>query len=336
MAGSSSTGVVMREGIPARMRAAVITGPRTCEVRMVATPVPSPDQVLVRTEGCGVCGSNLPRWEGRPWFRYPTEPGQPGHEGWGHIAAVGSAVRDWRIGERVAFLSDHAFAEYDVAAASSLVVLPPPLDGKDVPGEPLGCVMNIWRRSGVEAGQTVAIVGMGFLGALLAQLSVRAGARVIAISQRKSALELALRLGAFETIELALDDGAIVRRVEELTDGVGCDRTIEVVGLARPLDLAAKLTRVRGRLVIAGFHQDGPRQVDMFLWNWRGLDVVNAHEREPHAYVSGMAAAIDAILSGRLDPAPLYTHRVPLSRAGDAFELLLSRPDGFVKAVVVP
>jgi threonine dehydrogenase-like Zn-dependent dehydrogenase len=322
--------------IPDRMRAAVITGPRTCEIQRVATPAPAPDQVLVRIEGCGVCGSNVPRWEGRPWFRYPTDPGQMGHEGWGRIAAIGSQVSDRRVGERVAFLSDRAFADYDVAAASSLVTLPPVLDADDVPGEPLGCVMNIWRRSGIEAGQTVAIIGMGFLGTLLAQLAVRARARVIAISRRTSALELARRMGAFETLELALDDGTITRRIEELTDGAGCDRTIEVVGMPRPLDLAAKLTRVRGRLVIAGFHQDGPRHIDMFLWNWRGLDVVNAHERDPQTYVAGMAAAIDAIVSGRLQPAPLYTHHIPLARAGDAFELLLQRPEGFVKALVMP
>ena len=88
------------------------------------------------------------------------------------------------------------------------------------------------------------------------------------------------------------------------------------------------------RLVIAGFHQDGPRQVDMFQWNWRGLDVVNAHERDRAVYVDGMAAAFDGVLARRLDPAKLYTHRLPLERAAEAFTLLAERPDGFVKALV--
>jgi 2-desacetyl-2-hydroxyethyl bacteriochlorophyllide A dehydrogenase len=325
----------MRE-VPRKMRAAVITAPQTCEVRMIDTPEPRHDQVLVRVEGCGVCGSSLPKWEGRPWFTYPAEPGNPGHEGWGRVVAAGRDVTNVRLGDRVAFLSDHAFAEYDVAAAGSLVVLPPALDGKDVPGEPLGCVMNIFRRSAIAPGQTVAIIGIGFLGALLTQVATRAGARVIAISQRAFSRDLAHQMGARESIDLDQDDSAIVERVEELTDGQGCDCVIEVVGMQRPLDLAAKLCRVRGRLVIAGFHQDGPRQVDLFLWNWRGLDVINAHEREPAAYVSGMAAAIDGIVSGRLDPAPLYTHRVPLERAGEAFEALRRRPAGFIKALVTP
>jgi threonine dehydrogenase-like Zn-dependent dehydrogenase len=196
--------------------------------------------------------------------------------------------------------------------------------------------MNIWRRSEIEAGQTVAVIGVGFLGALVTQLAARDGARVIAISQRASSLELARRMGAHETIELGADDGPIVGRVEELTDGEGCDRAIELVGAQRPLALAAMLCRVRGRLVIAGFHQDGPRQVDMFLWNWRGLDVINAHEREPAAYVHGMTAALDRVSAGRLEPDPLYTHRLPLARAEEAFELVRLRPAGFVKALVIP
>ena len=93
---------------------------------------------------------------------------------------------------------------------------------------------------------------------------------------------------------------------------------------------------MRGRIVIAGYHQDGPRQVDLQSWNWRGLDVVNAHERDPRVYVEGMRLAMEAIAERRLDPAPLYTHTFPLDRLGDAFEAARTRPDGFMKALVVP
>ena len=81
--------------------------------------------------------------------------------------------------------------------------------------------------------------------------------------------------------------------MKELTDGRWCERVIEAVGLQWPLDLAGELTGERGRLVIAGYHQDGPRQVNMQLWNWRGIDVINAHERDPQRYVDGMRAAVD-------------------------------------------
>ena len=119
-------------------------------------------------------------------------------------------------------------------------------------------------------------------------------------------------------------------------DGPGrfCERTIECVGAQWPFDLAGELTAERGRLVIAGFHQDGPRQVNLFLWNWRGLDVVNAHERDPKAYLDGIRMAVDAVTSRRIDPRPLYTHEFPLEKLGDALEMVRTRPDGFLKALV--
>jgi threonine dehydrogenase-like Zn-dependent dehydrogenase len=132
------------------------------------------------------------------------------------------------------------------------------------------------------------------------------------------------------------DHGTIIGQVKELTDGALCDRAIEAVGMQWPLDLAAELTRERGRLVVAGYHQGGPRQVNMQLWNWRGLDVINAHERDPAIYVQGMREAVDAVSSGRLDPGPLCTHRFPLDRLGEALDATRDRPDGFLKALVIP
>ena len=318
------------------MRAAVVTAARRASLREVEIPTPRRAQVLIELEGCGVCGSNLPVWEGRPWFAYPRPPGSPGHEGWGRIVARGAGVSGWELGGRVAFLSDNAFAEYDVADTRTLVALPPALDGHDAPGEPLGCAMNVFRRSDIRSEHTVAIVGVGFLGALLVQLAAGAGARVIALSMRESSLGLARRLGAAETVSLAESDDDIVKRVTIVAGGEGCDRVIEAVGLQRPLDIAARICGVRRRLIVAGFHQDGLRQVDMQLWNWRGLDVINAHEREPQVYVEGMRAAIDALSTGQLDVRPLLTHRVPLADSQRALDLLCERPRGFVKAVIVP
>ena len=130
------------------------------------------------------------------------------------------------------------------------------------------------------------------------------------------------------------DNQEIISRVTELTSGSLCDRVIEAVGQQWPLDLAAELTRERGTLVVAGYHQDGPRQVNMQLWNWRGLDVINAHERDPAIYLRGMREAVEAVASGALDPAPLYTHRYPLERLGEALDATRDRPSGFLKALV--
>jgi NADPH2:quinone reductase len=310
-------------------RAAVIRDSGSVELIEVPLPEPKEGEVRLRLEGSGVCGSDLAVWAGRPWFEYPQPPGAPGHEGWGVVDAIGRGVSGLAEGDRVAGLTYHAYADYDIARAVDLVPLP--AAAGPFPGEALGCAVNVLRRSGIHAGDTVAVVGAGFLGCVIVQLAAAAGARVFAISRRRSALEAAAAMGAEETIAL---EEAVVERVEELTDRDLCDVVIEAAGVQGTLDLAGPLTRTRGRLVIAGFHQDGGRQVDMQLWNWRGLDVVNAHERDPAVYIKGIREAAAAVEEGRLDPSPLYTHRFGLDQVGAALDTAVERPDGFVKALV--
>ena len=316
------------------MRAAILTGPGRMEVVRVPRPDPGAGQVRVRMLGCGVCASNLGPWAGPDWMTFPTAPGALGHEGWGVVDALGAGVSSLALGDRVATLSQHAYAEYDLAAADACISLSGSLADQPFPGEPLGCALNIFRRSRISAGQTVAIVGIGFLGALLTRLATDAGARVIAISRRAFALDVARRMGAAETIPLA-DHRAIVDGVSRLTGGAFCERVIEAVGQQWPLDLAGELTAERGRLVIAGYHQDGPRQVNMQLWNWRGLDVINAHERDPAVYLAGMRDAAEAVAGGRLDPGTLYTNTYTLEALGAALDATRDRPDGFLKALVM-
>jgi threonine dehydrogenase-like Zn-dependent dehydrogenase len=305
------------------MRAAVLCSPRNFALQNVRSRPIGPTQVRVRLEGCGVCGSNLAPWEGRPWFNYPFESGAPGHEGWGEVKSIGEQVQTVKIGERVAVLSYNAFAEYDVADETNVVPLPQSLKKKPFPGEALGCAINVFRRSQIQAGQTVGVVGIGFLGALLVALSKSAGARVIAISRRPFALEIAKQMGADEIIE-----------VSNVKREPTCDCVIEAAGTQETLDLATDLTRERGRLIIAGYHQDGARTVNMQLWNWRGLDVINAHERDPKIYVDGIREAVQAVAVGRLDPSPLYTHTLSFDKIGDAFSAMEQRPDNFLKALV--
>jgi threonine dehydrogenase-like Zn-dependent dehydrogenase len=311
-------------------RAAVIREGGSVELVEVPLPEPGEGEVRLRLEGSGVCGSDLPVWEGRSWFDYPRPPGAPGHEGWGVVDAIGPGVSGLGEGDRVAGLTYRAYADYDVARAENLVPLPE--GAGPFPGEALGCAVNVVRRSGIREGDTVAVVGAGFLGCVIVQLAAAAGARVLAVSRRRSALEAAAAMGAEETIAL---EEPVAERVEELTGGELCDVAIEAAGVQGTLDVAGPLTRTRGRLVIAGFHQDGPRHVDMQLWNWRGLDVVNAHERDPQVYVDGIREAAAAVGDGRLDPSPLYTHRFALDQVDAALAAAVARPDGFVKALVL-
>jgi threonine dehydrogenase-like Zn-dependent dehydrogenase len=241
------------------------------------------------------------------------------------VDAVPDGENRFIPGERVVALTSRAFAEYDVAPIGSVVRLPSAIDDRPCPGEALGCVLSVFRKARIAAGETIAVLGVGFLGALLIQLAVRRGARVVAVSRRGFSLDVARRMGAAETIPLK--EGVALPSV---------DCVIEATGKQAPLDLSGRLLREGGRLVIAGYHQDGPRQVDMQLWNWRAFDIVNAHERNVDRNVGAMAAAVDLVASGELDPAPLYTHRFSLEDIAQAFRNLSERPEGFLKAVIIP
>lgn len=319
---------------PKTARAAVIREPEKIQSAEIPLPKPGPDEVRVLLEGCGICASSLPVWEGREWFEYPRAPGDPGHEGWGVIDAVGEGVTEFRVRERVTGLSYHAFATHDIFRAEDVVSLPDFLADQPFPGEPLGCAMNIFERADIFEGMTVAVVGCGFLGLLLIQLLKSAGCTVIAVSRRDFSLEKAEQLGADHLIPLK-DHHDIIRQVEGLTKGEFCNRTIECTGVEWPLNLSIALTGTRGKLIVAGFHQDGMRSVDVQTLNWRGIDMISAHERDPARYINGIKKSIRAIESGKMYPFDLITHQYGLENLSEGFEDLKNRPEGFIKGVVI-
>ena len=314
-------------------KAAVIVKPNVVTLEDRPLPEPSAGEIRIRLEGCGVCASGIPVWEGREWFSYPLAPGEPGHEGWGLVDALGENVGGLQLGDRVCFQSFHAFASYDIAQADQVLKLPGELKDKPFPGEPLGCAMNIFSRSDILPGQTVAVVGAGFLGLLLIQLIKSAGANVIAVSGRETSLEIAKACGADRIVRMD-DHWRILEEVKRLTGNAFCDRVIEATGKEWPLNLAIEMTAERGKLIVAGFHQDGMRQVNMQTLNWRGIDMINAHERDPQRYMEGMKKAVDAVLDGRMDPFPLFTHVFSLEYVDKALNHLIERPEGFVKALI--
>jgi len=314
------------------MKAAVLKSPGHFEIEEAELPVPGPKQMRVRLDLCGVCASNIPPWEGRDWFVYPFKPGQMGHEGTGYVDELGPEVENFRKGDRVAFLSNHAYAEYDLAREDEAVLIPPELGNRIFLGEPLACAMNIFERAAISPGDTVAIVGIGFLGALLAQLASGHGAKVIAIARREFALDL-VRPYVVRGIAW-MDDREVLRQVMETAGKSLCPVVIEAAGKQASLRLAGDLVKEMGRLVVAGYHQDGLREVNMQQWNWKGLDVINAHERDPARYVDGMRRALKSMQSGILNPDPLITHFLPLEELSRALKMTRDRPSGFMKAVI--
>lgn len=316
----------------ATYRAAIIDSPGSIQFVEMPVPEPKEDELLVKMLGTGLCASNIPVWEGREWFTYPLEPGAPGHEGWGVIDKTGADVEDFSVGQRVAILQGNAFAEYITVPASACVAIPHQLQDIPFPGEPFGCLMNIINRAELKKGQTVAVIGLGFLGLGLVKLAKEKGAHVLALSRRQSALDIAANDA---DLCLKMDDHYnILKAIQKHTDGKGCDRVIECTGKQWPLDLAGDIINNYGKIIIAGYHQDGIRKVNVQQWNWKAIDVINAHERDPEKYKEGIKAAIDAVRAGRLKPWELLSHKFEFDALPDALDLLSQCPDGYIKGYI--
>lgn len=308
------------------MRALQLQAPR--QPRLVDIPIPElgARDVLVRVDACGVCGSDLNAWRGVPGVTYPLAPGAPGHEICGTVVDLGQSGNGLGTGARVTGLASSGFAEYVVAKGAELVELP-----RDLPeivlGEPLGCAMNVVRRAEVKPGDRLAIVGFGYLAALCIQLLAGAASDWAAFCRRQGARQLGHDLGASATYGY-----------EDLPSHLydAFDVVIETGGVQQTLDCATKLVGYGGRLVIAGYHADGPRTVNMQSWNWKGIDVINAHERDPRAYIAGMREALALVCELDLPINRLITHRWPLANIGEALDAADEHPPDYLKGVISP
>ncbi len=318
----------------ASMRAACIVRPGVMQVEEVPIPQPGPTQVRLKVKGCGVSGRFLAKWRGVAAQSYPCPAGESDAEAWGTVDAVGKQVRGIKPGDVVAAISWRAHAEYDVAEASSVLRLPSALSDTPFPSRSLAGACNVFEHCRIEAGHVVAVVGVGFLGALLIRLASDAGAEVVAVSRRPFSLSVAREMGASSVMELE-EPADVWKHMPAPLNHHLCDVVVETAGKQATLDWAARLTKAHGRLVIAGQH-DGPRQVDLQLWNQRSLEVFNAHHADPASLLQGMQHASDALSSGRIAMAPLLTHRFGLDQLEAALDLGERRPLGFVKALIEP
>jgi threonine dehydrogenase-like Zn-dependent dehydrogenase len=323
---------VLKQTNPVIYKAAIIKSPGKVEMVDLTIPELEENQVLVKLQGVGLCASNIPVWEGRDWFEYPLAPGAPGHEGWGTVEDVGSGVSELQIGERVAILQGNAFAEFMVVNEEDLISLPNSLDGIPFPGEPFGCVMNIFQRADIQNGQTVAIIGLGFVGLGILKLCQEKEVKILALSRRDFSLEMAK--GTADHCIKMDDHYRVLEQINSLTSGKGCDRVIECTGKQWPLDLASAIVGEYGKLIIAGYHQDGLRKVNMQEWNWKAIDLINAHERDPKKYKQGIQEAIEAVEKGILKPNELLTHTFSFDQLQEGLDLLTEGPEGYIKGYV--
>lgn len=317
------------------MRAARLVQQRRFQIVEVPRPQPGPDEVLLRVTACGVCTSDTYAWNGDT-SAPPLEPGAPGHEVCGEVAALGAGVCGIEMGATATAIAfpGRGYAEYAVVPAAQAATLPAGFQGRVVLGEPLACAMNALRRSRVLPGDAVLVIGAGFMGVLVLTLLRHMGAApIVAIDVSEAGRAWAARYGADTVLDPAARDFA--ERLAAATGGAGFDVVIEAAGTASALDLIAGAARIRATVVLVGYHVGGPRTVDLQAWNWKGLTVVNGHERDDGIRTLGMHKSLALLAHGRIG-FDFVTHRLALEDIGAAFELLRERPSGYLKAVIDP
>ncbi len=344
------------------MRAAVYDAPgQPLRVTNVADPRPGPHQVIVRVGACGVCGSDL----------HATTPGSGiarcggvlGHETAGEIAELGSDLSGrFAVGDRVFVMPigscgrcpqclllrpeacptqssfgalgadepDGAYAEYLLASETDLLRVPEGV-GLDVAAlcEPLATGLMCLQRAGLRIGDRVLILGGGPIG-LTATLWARfLGARSVVVSERVAhRRELARCLGATATVDACLPT-PVGEQFTALT-GAAPDVVIEAVGRPGMLGAAIEAVRPQGRVVTAGVCME-PDSFDHLLAYYKEPEIRTArtYTRAENEFI------LEMIATGRIDPAPLISHRIGLDELPAAFEALRT-PTDECKVMVLP
>ena len=327
-------------------------GPITIED--VSDPAPEPDGVVVRVEATGLCRSD---WHG--WMGHDPDivlPHVPGHELAGTVAAVGSAVTLWGIGDRVTvpfvagcgeceacrggdeqvcerqfqpgFTAWGSFAELVALryADGNLVEIPNGIDA--VTASTLGCRFATAFRAVVDQGRVapdewVAVHGCGGAGLAAIMIARAHGARVIAIDPDESARELARSLGA-TTLGEDLAAALLLPAIADLTDG-GPHLSLDAIGNAAVVGTSVESLRRRGRHVQVGLLPENRTAIPMATVIARELEILGSHGMQARRYPEMMRM----ILDGRLDPGRLVTRTVSLSEVTTALpEMGISQTPG--------
>ncbi len=339
------------------MKAVRLEGVDQIFVREVAKPVPGPDELLVRVEACGICGTDRHLLHGE----FPcTPPVTLGHEFCGIIEAVGSDVSGLAIGSRITgnpnihcgrcdqcqvnrvnlcrnlsaigIHRDGGFADYVIVPQKQAYALPlslDPLHGAFC--EPLACCLHGINMAQIKTGYSVIVLGGGVIGLLTVQLARLSGAApVVLVTRQESKRQLAETLGATHAIDPGAGDvTAQISGPSGILPG-GADVVIECAGVADTVEQSVRLARSGGTAVILGVMAQGAKvSFEPFDILFRELRVLGSFIN-PDTH--GRAAAM--IASGIIKVAPLISRTIPLSEAPEAIRNP-ARP-GEVRALVVP
>ncbi len=305
-------------------------------------PTPGPDEVLVRVRRVGLSAPDVIRLQVSPTPPSPT----PGHEFAGEVAALGSAVHGWRVGDRVAvsrvlscgrcafcalgretlcearrdigFDVDGALAETVVAPARNLYHLPDALDWSAAAVDPVASALAAVTPANIMFEDTVVVLGAGALGLYALQLARLAGpARLLAVGRQGNRLDVARRW-ADEVIDAAAVDG--VAAVAGLTDGRGASVVIEATGDPAAVGAALHIAGRMGRVALLGLY---PAAVLAPL-GWlgqRGIDLYGTIGYTRKEF----AQALSLIVGGAVTTDSIVTHTLPLTELAQGLDLAASR-----------
>jgi 2-desacetyl-2-hydroxyethyl bacteriochlorophyllide A dehydrogenase len=344
------------------MRAVTFQAPR--QVRVEERPEPeltAPDEVIVRVDRSGICGSDLHIYHGR----VKIEPGFTiGHEFVGTVLVAGTAVTRVKPGDRVCGCFHAACgacffclagnyhkcarsrtfghgsllgslqgtqAEFALVPFADLTLRRVPDEVSDetalFAGDVMGTGYHAVHQAGLEPAQSVAVLGMGPVGLCAVQVARAAGAEpVLAIDTVAPRLQLAEQFGA---IPVHLTEEQPREVAKRLTDGRGVDAAIDAVGHGDALDLALRLTRNAGTVVVLGVYAE-PCEVHMGLVWLKALNL----RAGPANVIAHFDRVLELLRSRELDPTPLVTHRMALDEAAEAYALYDRREA--IKVVLEP
>jgi 2-desacetyl-2-hydroxyethyl bacteriochlorophyllide A dehydrogenase len=318
----------------------VMTAPGRCEVETTKLPVAplGPDDLLVRntaslvsagTELAIFTGTHLGFQRADHWASYPW---CPGYSAIGVVEAIGAdaaAKLGVGPGDRVVHDGNHQARSRLNLAFSTVRAVPEGLaDDAALFNKLLNIALTAFRLAPVRLGEEVAVIGQGIVGLLAAQLARVAGAHAVTgcdLTDGRLAMSKRCRV-----------DRQLDLRERTLADAGGADLVVEAVGLAASTDAALKGVREHGRVVLLGSARERLEFDPYFDVHLRGITIVGSHEsRLTKAQRQADAPfTLHLLASGRVDVAPLVTHRMPFTEAQRAYEGLRDDRDEFVGVVL--
>ena len=342
------------------MKALKYYGRRDMRLEDVPIPEPADDEARLRIAYASICQTDVERWwHGPTMARWKTEPKTVGHETAGCVEAIGRDVRGLSVGDRVmvnnirpctecfwcirglqsrcadaktaGFALDGGLADYMTWPESHLIKLPYSIPDVQAPLiEPTSVAVHATRRSGVKAGDTVAVIGCGTVGMLTMQVLRAAGARVIAGDLRAQSLELALKLGADAAINTGDEDA--LEQLMDLTDGIGADIVVETAGAVVTPRIAINWTRPSGTTVLVGIHS-GTAEFDFNEIVGTEKTVIGSVAAQP----GDMEKGVHLIADGKVVLDDLVSEVIPLDRViEDGFERMLKPEKDVFRIMVSP